>query len=216
MSKSLKSLFSSSKFMLFIGLLIGATGSFIGSHFYFKSHQSTENSVENKDKRQVHRDAVPKSWQKPAPSISKIQDRIDKQFKRMEKQMEQMLGGSGLGFGGPSFFDDDMNLGLSLDSKVNDLKVQSREDDKFLYFEILADNLNEKSLKIDVENDRLTIKGETLQEQEENGSGLRSLYRSSSTFMQSYKLPREVDSAGMKVLKEEGRIVVKIPKSPVV
>jgi HSP20 family protein len=84
-------------------------------------------------------------------------------------------------------------------------------DDQFI---VRADlpGLSENDVKIEVENDVLTISGQRKSEHEHKGEGSYRVERSFGSFSRSLTLPEGVDAEAIKANFENGVLEVQIPK----
>ena len=85
----------------------------------------------------------------------------------------------------PNFFDDDF---LPMISNRSDSMpaVNIREDDKRFTLELAVPGIDKKDLKIDINEDVLTISSETKNESEENKDGYKRKEFSYSSFCRSF------------------------------
>jgi len=82
------------------------------------------------------------------------------------------------------------------------------------HFVLRADlpGLSESDVKIELEDNVLTIAGERKAEHEEQGEGYYRLERSFGSFSRSLTLPEGVDAEGIKASFDSGVLTVQIPK----
>ena len=72
--------------------------------------------------------------------------------------------------------------------------------------------LTEKDVKIELENDVLTVSGERKSEHEERKAGYYRIERSSGSFRRSLRLPEGVDPEAVTATFEHGVLEVRVPK----
>lgn len=93
--------------------------------------------------------------------------------------------------------------------------VQTKEDEKAVYYEIKLGDLNSTSINTKVEDGYVTITGTTeknndhAEDQDENVFS-RSVFK--STFQRSFPVPEHVDQNKMQVSSDAGKIILKFPK----
>ncbi|MCB9091190.1 MAG: Hsp20/alpha crystallin family protein [Halobacteriovoraceae bacterium] len=133
-------------------------------------------------------------------------------FKQMEKMRENMN----------RLFEDQFNN--SLDNKYFDNWFEGRfggsvfdigesEDDKFVYYRIQLDGVDQNNLKIDVSNGQLNISGVINKESEKSSQGSLSKSRVSQSFKRSFPVPLGVDADKVEFETKENEIIVKFPKT---
>ncbi len=83
-------------------------------------------------------------------------------------------------------------------------KVNTREDDNFVYMEIDVDSFDKNSLSARVEDDTVIIEGN--QKSEDQGSSM------SSHFYQSFPAPAGTDPSKVDMSHENNKLVLKFPK----
>lgn len=72
--------------------------------------------------------------------------------------------------------------------------------------------VSEKDVKIELQDDVLTVSGERKAEHEERKEGYYRIERSSGSFSRSLTLPEGIDPAGIKASFERGVLEVHVPK----
>ncbi len=111
----------------------------------------------------------------------------------------------------PSFFDDDLfpvvTGGISSMPAVN-----VREDDKSFMLELAVPGIDKKELKIDVNEDLLTIASESKNESEENKDGYKRKEFSYSSFCRSFQIPENVNKEKIEANYKDGILSVTLPK----
>ncbi len=126
--------------------------------------------------------------------------------KQMEKRMEE-LDNDNLSQANPfdPWFANKFGGG-----SVND--ISKREDDSFVYFELVVENIKETSINAKVGNGYVTITG-TIEKQNklaENESVAQSVFK--STFSRTLPLPDNIDQNKMIMTTESDKVVLKFPK----
>jgi HSP20 family protein len=111
----------------------------------------------------------------------------------------------------PSFFDDDffpvMNSRTSSMPAVN-----IREDDKEFVLDLAIPGIDKKDLKIDINEDLLTISSETKDENEESKDGYKRKEFSYSSFCRSFQIPENVNKESIEANYKDGVLNVTLPK----
>jgi HSP20 family protein len=81
-------------------------------------------------------------------------------------------------------------------------------------YEVVLDlpGLDPAAVKIDLENDTLTVQADRKQPAAAQGATLHRSERSFGTFVRSFRLPRTVDSSRVEARYEHGVLTVKLPK----
>jgi HSP20 family protein len=74
--------------------------------------------------------------------------------------------------------------------------------------------VSEDDVKVELEDDVLTISGERKSEHEQRENGYRRIERAWGRFARSLTLPEGVDAGGIKARFENGVLEVTIPKPP--
>lgn len=90
-------------------------------------------------------------------------------------------------------------------------RVDVYQEGNELVFEVDASGINKQDLDVSIENNRLTIQGERVSEQEEED---RDYYRSErvyGTFQRSFALPDNVEGDQVKASYEDGVLTVRTP-----
>ena len=73
--------------------------------------------------------------------------------------------------------------------------------------------VNPEDVRISLENNVLTIRGEKKQEEEENNERVHRIERTYGTFERTFVLPSTVDSDRIEAQHENGLLIVTIPKA---
>jgi HSP20 family protein len=114
----------------------------------------------------------------------------------------------------PNFFDDDFfpvlpNRSSSMPS------VNIREDEKNFVLELAVPGIDKNNLKIDINEDVLTISSESKNETEENKDGYKRKEFSYSSFCRSFYIPENVDREKIEASYKDGILSVGLPKQEV-
>ena len=111
----------------------------------------------------------------------------------------------------PGFFDDDLLPMIS--NRSNSMPaVNIREDDKRFTLDLAVPGIDKKDLKIDINNDLLTISSETKNESEESKDGYQRKEFSYSSFCRSFQLPENTNRDKIEANYKDGILSVFIPK----
>jgi HSP20 family protein len=108
-----------------------------------------------------------------------------------------------------SFFDRNLSNRSSLPA------VNVSEDEKGYEIEVAAPGFNKEDLKINVEDDILTISAESKKELKENGNGRQYSRReySYSAFTRSFSLPDNAKDDSITADYKDGILTLHVPKS---
>jgi HSP20 family protein len=111
----------------------------------------------------------------------------------------------------PSIFDDDFFT--STGSRPNSLPaVNIREDEKNYILELAVPGMDKKDLKIDIDEDVLTISSEHTNENEEKQDGYTRKEFSYSSFVRSFYIPENVNADNIGANYKDGILTVSFPK----
>jgi HSP20 family protein len=111
----------------------------------------------------------------------------------------------------PSLFDDDFFTASS--SRPNSMPaVNIREDEKNYFLELAVPGMDKKDLKIDINEDVLTISSETKNETEDKQEGYTRKEFSYSSFVRSFYIPENVNKDSIQANYKEGILSVSFPK----
>ena len=111
----------------------------------------------------------------------------------------------------PNFFDDDFFPVVS--RSTNSVPaVNVREDDKNFTLEVAIPGIDKKDLKIDVNEDVLTISSESKSESDENKNGYKRKEFSYSAFSRSFYVPENVNREKIEANYKDGILTVALPK----
>lgn len=112
----------------------------------------------------------------------------------------------------PSLFEDEMFPSLSGSSNITRPAVNIREDDKKYSLELAVPGIDKKDLKIEVNEDILTISMEQKQENEEEISGYKRREYSYSSFCRSFYLPEDSNRDKIEASYKDGILTVDLHK----
>ncbi|MDP3002489.1 MAG: Hsp20/alpha crystallin family protein [Bacteroidales bacterium] len=114
----------------------------------------------------------------------------------------------------PNLFDDDFFPVLS--NRTSSMPaVNIREDEKNYILELAVPGIDKKDLKIDINEDVLTISSETKIETEENKDGYKRKEFSYSSFCRSFYIPENVNRDNIEANYKDGILTVGLPKHEV-
>ena len=88
------------------------------------------------------------------------------------------------------------------------------EDEKEFIVKAELPEVKKDDVKVTIEHDILTIKGERKAEKEEKGKKLHRIERSYGSFLRSFTLPEGTEPARIKSEYKDGLLTVHLPKSP--
>ena len=111
----------------------------------------------------------------------------------------------------PNVFDDELFPALQTRSSSMPA-VNIREDEKKYSLELAVPGIDKKDLKIDINEDVITISSETKNETEENKDGYKRKEFSYSSFCRSFYIPENVDSDHIEANYKDGILTVGLPK----
>jgi HSP20 family protein len=110
-----------------------------------------------------------------------------------------------------NFFDEDFFPVLN--NKNNSTPaVNIREDEKNYVLDLAIPGIDKKDLKIDVNEDVLTISSEQKNESEENGNGYKRKEFSYSAFSRSFYIPENVNKDKIEANYKDGVLTMSLPK----
>jgi HSP20 family protein len=111
----------------------------------------------------------------------------------------------------PSLFDDDFFTVNT--SRPNSMPaVNIREDENNYFLELAVPGMDKKNLKIDINEDVLTISSESQNENEESKDGYTRKEFSYSSFVRSFYIPENVNRDQIQANYKEGILTVSFPK----
>ena len=112
----------------------------------------------------------------------------------------------------PSLFDDDFFPALN-GNKNSMPAVNIREDDKKYLLDLAIPGIDKKDLKIDIEEEVLTISSETKNEHEDESDGYKRKEFSYSSFCRSFQIPENVNKEKIEASYKDGILSVMLPKA---
>ncbi len=110
-----------------------------------------------------------------------------------------------------SIFDDDFFPVMSNNASSMPA-VNIREDDKRFTLDLAVPGIDKKDLKIDINEDVLTISSETKNESEESKDGYKRKEFSYSSFCRSFQIPENVNREKIEANYKDGILSVSLPK----
>jgi len=114
----------------------------------------------------------------------------------------------------PNLFDDDFLPSLT-DRTSSMPAVNIREDEKGFYLELAIPGIDKNNLKIDLNEDVLTISSEIQNTSEDNRDGYKRKEFSYSSFCRSFYLPENAHRDKIEANYKDGVLLVVIPKQEV-
>jgi HSP20 family protein len=111
----------------------------------------------------------------------------------------------------PNIFDDDFFPVIS-DRTSSMPAVNIREDEKSYVLDLAIPGMDKKDLKIDINEDVLTISSETKSETEESKDGYKRKEFSYSSFCRSFYIPENVERDKIEANYKDGVLSVALPK----
>ena len=111
----------------------------------------------------------------------------------------------------PGFFDEDFFPVLS-ERKNSKPAVNVREDEKNYVLDLAIPGIDKKDLKIDVNEDILTISSEQKSESEESNDGYKRKEFSYSSFRRSFYIPENVNQEKIEANYKDGILTLSLPK----
>jgi len=110
-----------------------------------------------------------------------------------------------------NLFDDDFFPALQ--NRTSSMPaVNIREDEKKYNLELAVPGMEKKDLKIDINEDVLTISSESRQETEENKDGYKRKEFSYSSFCRSFYIPENVNRDSIEANYKDGILTISLPK----
>jgi HSP20 family protein len=111
----------------------------------------------------------------------------------------------------PNLFNDDFFPALS--SRTSSMPaVNIREDEKYYNLELAVPGIDKKDLKIDINEDVLTISSEVKNENEESRDGYKRKEFSYTSFCRSFYIPENVNRDKIEANYKDGILYVGLPK----
>jgi HSP20 family protein len=111
----------------------------------------------------------------------------------------------------PDIFDDDFFPVLS-NRNSSTPAVNVREEDKNYILDLAIPGVDKKDLKIEINEDVLTISSEMKNESEENRDGYSRKEFSYSSFSRSFNIPENVNREKIEASYKDGILSVALPK----
>jgi len=111
----------------------------------------------------------------------------------------------------PNIFDNDFFPVLT--NRTSSMPaVNIREDEKNYFLDLAIPGIDKKDLKIDINEDVLTISSETKNETEESRDEYKRKEFSYSTFCRSFYIPENVEREQIEATYKDGILSVALPK----
>jgi len=111
----------------------------------------------------------------------------------------------------PNFFDDDFLPTLS--SRTSSMPaVNIKEDEKNYILDLAIPGMDKKDLKIDINEDVLTISSESKDEMSEERDGYKKKEFNYSSFCRSFYIPDNVNRDKIEANYKDGILTVSLPK----
>jgi HSP20 family protein len=111
-----------------------------------------------------------------------------------------------------SIFDDDF-FPVMPNNTSSMPAVNIKEDEKRFMLDLAVPGIDKKELKIDINEDVLTISSETKNESEENKDGYKRKEFSYSSFCRSFQIPENVSKDKIEANYKDGVLSVTLPKN---
>jgi HSP20 family protein len=111
----------------------------------------------------------------------------------------------------PNLFDNDF-FAVTSNSTSFTPAVNIRESEKNYVLDLAIPGMDKKDLKIDINEDVLTISSETKSETEESRNGYKRKEFSYSTFSRSFCIPENVEREKIEANYKDGILSVALPK----
>lgn len=91
-------------------------------------------------------------------------------------------------------------------------EIRQREDDDFIYYDVVIKDLVNQKLDIRVEGGQITVSGTVEKKSSDKGNKRSSQQFFSSTFHRSFPVPYGVDETKAQMEQEGEKIIIKLPK----
>jgi HSP20 family protein len=114
----------------------------------------------------------------------------------------------------PNLFDDDF-FPVTSNRTSSMPSVNIREDEKNYILELAVPGINKNDLKIDINEDILTISSESKNETEENKDGYKRKEFSYTSFCRSFYIPDNANRDKIEANYKDGILTVGLPKQEV-
>jgi HSP20 family protein len=110
-----------------------------------------------------------------------------------------------------NLFDDDFTPVFS--NRTTTLPaVNIKEDEKLFILDLAVPGIEKKDLKIEIQEDMLTISSESNTEKEENQDGFKRKEFSYSSFCRSFYIPENVNREKIQANYKDGILSIELPK----
>ena len=93
-------------------------------------------------------------------------------------------------------------------------RLETSENDQFIIYEILLDQVDKNSLKIDIKDGQINLSGQAKIEKENKGQFGISKSISISSFNRSFPIPQGVKAEEVQIENNEKSVILKFPKVP--
>jgi len=113
----------------------------------------------------------------------------------------------------PDIFEDDFFPTVSGSTNITKPAVNIREDEKKHSLELAVPGIDKKDLKIEINEDILTISMEQKQENEEETSGYKRREFSYASFCRSFYLPEDTNRDKIEASYKDGVLTVDLHKT---
>ena len=111
----------------------------------------------------------------------------------------------------PDFLNDD--IFSSLKEKTNSIPaVNIREDEKKYFLDLAIPGIEKKDLKVDINEDVLSISSESKNETTEENDGYKKKEFNYSSFCRSFYIPENVDKEKISAIYKDGILTVSLLK----
>jgi len=111
----------------------------------------------------------------------------------------------------PNFFDDDF-LPVLTNRTSSMPAVNIKEDEKNFFLDLAIPGMDKKDLKIDINEDVLTISSESNNETSEERDGYKKKEFNYSSFCRSFYIPDNVNRDKIEANYKDGILTVSLPK----
>ena len=110
-----------------------------------------------------------------------------------------------------NLFDSDF---FPMTNRENQPAVNIRENEQNFTIELAVPGLEKKDIKIDINEDILTVSSEKKSETEEENNGYKRKEFSFSSFTRSFTIPENVNRDKIGASYKDGVLAVELPKEP--
>ena len=129
-----------------------------------------------------------------------------KELEEMQRRMETVLGRPGLRSRGA---EGGESLAMTEWAPLVDIV----EDDKEYLIKAEIPEIDKEQVKVSVQNGLLTLRGDRRMEKEEKGKKYHRVERAYGSFVRTFSLPDDVDTAKVSAEFKEGLLKIYLPKS---